>query len=359
MFECLSCGDSLQRCDWLHNYPELTVSMKIIEIIADAGHKDTLVGIAEQNGISDIWCSAENECGQVNTRMLVGPDARQPVLDALQKLLMASDNVQIVILPVEATIKSDATTNDAEEEKKAIEKATSISREEIFAVVEKGVKLDNLFLLLVFLSSMVAAIGLLENNVAVIIGAMVIAPLLGPNLGFALGASLGESELVLESRKTLFVGIMLAIGFSYVLGLFWPGGFDSHELISRTQVAYSTTAIALASGAAASLSLVSGVSSVLVGVMVAVALMPPAVTIGLMLSIGHYDASLGAFLLLAVNIVSIILSAKLVFLFRGIKPRTWLKAHKAKQSRILYILLWIALLSLLVFITALRVKTSI
>ncbi len=333
--------------------------MKIIEIIADAGHRDTLLGIAEQNDIHDVWCSAENEQGQVDTRLLVAPENRQTVLDALQKVLMASDNVQIVILPVEATIKSDATSNEAEEEKKAIEKATSISREEIFAVVEKGVKLDNLFLLLVFLSSMVAAIGLLENNIAVIIGAMVIAPLLGPNLGFALGASLGESELVLESLKTLLVGILLAVGFAWLLGEFWPGGFDSPELTARTQVAYSTTAIALASGAAASLSLVSGVSSVLVGVMVAVALMPPAVTIGLMLSIGRFDGALGAFLLLAVNIVSIILSAKLVFLFRGIKPRTWLKAHKAKQSRILYILLWIILLSILVFITALRVKTSI
>ena len=328
--------------------------MKIIEIIADAGHRDTLVGIAEQHEITDIWCSVENEEGRIATRLLVPPDNRQAILDALQRLLMSSDNVQIVILPVEATIRRESDKEKEEQKKTAIAKADKITREEIFAVVEKGVKLDNLFLLLVFLSSMVAAIGLLENNVAVIIGAMVIAPLLGPNLGFALGASLGESDLIVKSLKALFSGGILAILFAFLLGLVWQGAFDSPELLSRTQVAYSSTAIALASGAAASLSLVSGVSSVLVGVMVAVALMPPAVTIGLMLSIGQFDLAFGAALLLAVNVISVTLSSKLVFLFRGIQPRTWLKAHKARQSRRLYISVWVILLSILVFITYLR-----
>lgn len=329
--------------------------MKIIEIIAEAGYLDTLKSIAQQNQIDDIWFSAENEEGRISTRMLVAPSSRQVVLDALQKLLLSSDNVTIVILPVEAMIRQNA---NQQAEIKASSKTENISREEIFSVVDKGVKFDHLYVLLVFLSSIVAAIGLLENNVAVIIGAMVIAPLLGPNLGFALGASLGESGLILKSLKTLIMGILLAIGFSYVLGFFWTGTFDSSELLSRTQVAYSTTAIALASGAAASLSLVSGVSSVLVGVMVAVALMPPAVTIGLMLSVMQLDQAVGASLLLSINIASIILSAKLVFLFRGIKPRTWLEAHKAKQSRLLYISIWFILVVFLIFLTYLRINST-
>ena len=93
--------------------------------------------------------------------------------------------------------------------------------------------------------------------------------------------------------------------------------------------------------------------------MVAVALMPPAVTIGLMLSISNYDLALGAMLLLAVNIVCINLSAKLVFLFRGVKPRTWLEAHKAKQSILIYIATWIIMLAILVLAIYLRHKTQI
>ena len=64
---------------------------------------------------------------------------------------------------------------------------------------------------------------------------------------------------------------------------------------------------------------------------------PPAATIGLMLSVGQFHHALGATLLLAVNIVCINLSAKLVFLIRGIRPRNWPEAHKAKQSQLLYI----------------------
>ncbi|NOR42397.1 MAG: TIGR00341 family protein [Gammaproteobacteria bacterium] len=337
--------------------------MKIIEVIADAAHHDTIRAIAEQLQVEDIWFGPQNEDGRIATRILTQPENRQKVLDALQTIFHNADNYHVLIIPLDTALPKPVEAKEQQEEEKTKEKerkkaAMMSTREEILAQVEKDALLDNNFILLVILSAIVAAIGLLENNLAVIVGAMVIAPLLGPNIAFSLGASLGEKELVLESLKSIFVGIMVAILFSIGIGLVWPGNFDSIELMSRTDVAYSGTAIALASGAAASLSLVSGTSSVLVGVMVAVALMPPAVTIGLMLSIGAYNDALGAGLLLAVNIVCINLSSKLVFLFRGIKPRTWLEAHKAKQSRLLYIGVWIIMLALLFFMIYLRQKTQ-
>ncbi len=348
--------------------------MKIIEVIAGAGHHDTILSIAEQQQVEDIWFGPNNEDGRISAHLLVRPENRQKVLDALQTILHNADNYRVLIIPldtalpkpveqeIEALSDKPLTHKQHEEEKlkeKERKKSTLMTtREEILAQVEKETQLDNNFILLVILSAIVAAIGLLENNLAVIVGAMVIAPLLGPNIAFSLGASLGETKLVIESLKAIFTGIIIAILFSIGIGLVWPGNFDSVELMSRTDVAYSGTAIALASGAAASLSLVSGTSSVLVGVMVAVALMPPAVTIGLMLSIADYNHALGAALLLAVNIVCINLSAKLVFLFRGIKPRTWLDAHKAKQSRLLYIVIWIVLLALLFITIYFRHKTQ-
>lgn len=348
--------------------------MKIIEVIAGAGHHDTILSIAEQQQVEDIWFGPNNEDGRISAHLLVRPENRQKVLDALQTILHNADNYRVLIIPLDTALPKPVEqeiealsdkplTHEQHEEEKLKEKerkksALMTTREEILAQVEKETQLDNNFILLVILSAIVAAIGLLENNLAVIVGAMVIAPLLGPNIAFSLGASLGETKLVIESLKALFVGIIIAILFSIGIGLVWPGNFDSFELMSRTDVAYSGTAIALASGAAASLSLVSGSSSVLVGVMVAVALMPPAVTIGLMLSIADYNHALGAALLLAVNIVCINLSAKLVFLFRGIKPRTWLDAHKAKQSRLLYIVIWIVLLALLFITIYFRHKTQ-
>lgn len=339
--------------------------MKIIEVIADAGHHDTIVGIAEQQQVEDIWSAPNNEDGRIATRLLVRPEQRQKVLDALQTILHNADNYRVLIIPLDTALpkpaetKSEVLTEEQQEKDKADKKAALMStREEILAQVEKDAQLDNNFILLVILSTIVAAIGLLENNIAVIVGAMVIAPLLGPNIAFSLGASLGDKKLVMESLQAIFIGIVIAILFSIGIGLIWPGNFDSMELMSRTDVEYSSTAIALASGAAASLSLVSGTSSVLVGVMVAVALMPPTVTIGLMLSIGEFNHALGAALLLAVNIVCINLSSKLVFLLRGIKPRSWVDARKAKQSRLLYIVLWITMLALLMITIYLRHKTQ-
>jgi len=340
--------------------------LKIIEVIADAGHHDTILGIAEQQQVEDLWFGPSNEDGRIAARLLVRPENRQKLLDALQRVLSASENYRILIIPLDTSLPKpvEAETGPLSEEQKEQEKlrkkaALMSTREEILGQVEKDTQLNSNFILLVILSAIVAAIGLLENNVAVIIGAMVIAPLLGPNIAFSLGASLGETKLVIESLKAIFTGIALAIIIAALIGLSWPVESDSAELLLRTDVTYSGTAIALASGTAAALSLVTSTSSVLVGVMVAVALMPPAVTIGLMLSSGQYDHAIGATLLLAVNIVCINLSSKLVFLFRGIQPRNWLEARKAKQSRLLYITIWVVSLALLIAMIYLRHKTLV
>jgi uncharacterized hydrophobic protein (TIGR00341 family) len=329
--------------------------VKIIEVIADAGHLDTLHGIAEQYQVSDIWYGAVNEDGRMSVKLLLSDENRQAVLDSIQSLIQASENSKIIVSPVEAVLPK--VIEKPEEKEQAKKARRSVTREEIYSAVEVNAELHRDYLLLVVLSSIVAAAGLLENNVAVIIGAMVIAPLLGPNIAFAFGTSLGDKELVLNSLTTIIAGIAVAICVAFITGLIWPAQAITHELVLRTDINYAGTVIALASGAAASLSLVTGLSSVLVGVMVAVALMPPAVTIGLMLSDAAYDYAIGASMLLAVNIVCINLSAKLVFLLKGIQPRTWLETRKARQSRALYLLVWITLLILLIVMIYLRHKT--
>jgi uncharacterized membrane protein len=141
---------------------------------------------------------------------------------------------------------------------------------------------------------------------------------------------------------------------SWIIALVWPLQFDSPELLSRTNVGLDSVALALASGSAAVLSLTTGLSSVLVGVMVAVALLPPTATIGLMLGQGQWALAGGAGLLLAVNIVCVNLSAKLVFVFKGVKPRTWLEKQKARQSMTTYIIFWLVSLIILVAVIYLR-----
>ena len=328
--------------------------MKIIEVIADVSYRDIITTIAGQHEAQDWWEGPRGEDGRTAIRLLVPDEQRQEVLDALQGALNHSPKARIVVSAVEAVLpRQESNGNGASR----IEKSGSTTREELFNNIEKNARLNSTYLILVVLSTIVVAIGLLEDNVAVVIGAMVIAPLLGPNIALALATALGDTELIWKSLKTGAVGFVVALALTIGIGKIWHLNFDSQELLARTDVGLDSIALALASGAAAVLSLSTGLPSVLVGVMVAVALLPPTATMGLMLGAGKYKLAMGAALLLAVNVVSVNLSAKLTFLARGIKPRTWLEKQKARQSMTAYIVFWLVTMGVLIFAIYLMHRT--
>lgn len=315
--------------------------MKYVEIVADAGSAKTVVSIAEQSKAHDVRIGLKGDDGKCQMRVLVHDDQLQSVLDKLQSALGAQPTARIVVLPVETALPKP----DGRGRERASATAT---RETLYEGLEKNSRLDANMVVLVILSTIVAAIGLIENNVAVVIGAMVIAPLLGPNLAFSLGTALGDIALMRKAALTLIAGIAISIVLSTAIGVLWPSALDSHELMSRTVVGLDSIALALASGAAAALSLTTGLSSVLVGVMVAVALLPPAATLGLMLGSGELALAFSAGLLLAVNIVCVNLSSKLVFFFKGIRPRTWFEKEKAKRAMVVFSVGWLVTLMVLV-----------
>jgi len=319
--------------------------MKIIEVIADESYIDSIKNIVEKNDAPDFWVVSSDREERKVVRILVKPEQRQIILDALQEILATSFSYRVVVIPVEAALPRE----EAEEETE-ITSATETTREELYNSIGKNARLNQTYLLLIFLSTVVVAIGLLKDNVAVVIGAMVIAPLLGPNLAMALGTALGDTDLMWKAFKTGLAGMSLALVLSIIIGIFWPLNIESRELLARTNVGLDSAVLAMASGAAAVISLTSGIPSILVGVMVAVALLPPAATMGLMLGAGQTDLAYGAAFLLAVNIVAINLSAKLGFLIQGIKPRTWLEKKKAKQSMQSYIIIWVLTLAALLLV---------
>jgi len=318
--------------------------MKIIEITADQGNTDTVAGIAEQHGAQDFRLAYKSEDGRQAMRMLVADEQAQTILDALQSALGAQPHARIIVIPVEAVLPRPPEPMETPKDK------TTATREALYESIEKNTRLDTNFAVLVLLSTVVATIGLIENNVAVVIGAMVIAPLLGPNLALALGTSLGDTVLIWKALRTNLAGVALTLILSSLIGLVGYIDLSSPELMARTDVGLDSVALALASGAAAVLSITTGLPSVLVGVMVAVALMPPAAALGLMLGSGNLHYAIGAGLLLAVNIVCLNLAAKLVFLLRGIGPRTWWEKEKARRATFVYLAIWVV--SLIVLLVA-------
>ena len=322
--------------------------MKIVEVVTREGHIEAVRRLARESGASDNWLGPVNEDGRQSVRILTPPECRQPLLDSLQARLGSSDDSRILVYPLELALPR------GEEPETASGNSALTTREELYDEIHKGARLDATFMLLVFLSTIVAAIGLLEDNPAVIIGAMVIAPLLGPNLALALGTALGDTKLMWQAVKTGTGGLVTALILSIAIGKLWPSEQFSNEILSRTDAGLDTIALAFASGAAAVISLTTGLSSILVGVMVAVALLPPTAVIGMMIGQGEWQLAYGAALLLAINIVSVNLAAKLVFFFKGVKPRTWLEKQQAKQSMRSYILIWVLSLVLLVVMIYVR-----
>lgn len=324
--------------------------MRAIDVVTPAGQVETVLSLAEKH-CEDHWVDAESEEGRQTVHLLVRAEKSQKVLDGLQTFLSKTSGARIIVSTVEATLPAP---EERETDGKSDKNGMASSREELLNDMAKRSRLDRNFMVLVFLSTVVAAVGLIKNNVAVVIGAMVIAPLLGPNLSLSLGTALGEKSLIRRSIITNLAGVGLTLVLSCLIGLLWPVDIHSRELLARTDVGLDSVALALASGAAAVLSITTGLSSVLVGVMVAVALMPPAVTVGLMLSGGHFSLALGACLLLLVNVVCLNFAANCVFFAKGVGPRTWHEKKQARNSTIISISFWAALLLALMTVIYLK-----
>jgi uncharacterized membrane protein len=124
----------------------------------------------------------------------------------------------------------------------------------------------------------------------------------------------------------------------------WPFDVSVRELATRTEAGLGSAALAIASGAPGAFSITTGLSSVLVGVIVAVALLPPAVTLGLMLDRGEEGLDAGAGELLTINVVCINLASKVVFLIKGIRPQTWWEKEEAKRAIIRHVVVWLMIL---------------
>lgn len=328
---------------------------KIVEVSCNSGHLDTLKAVAQaSNEIGSVRILASNRAAETidgevieqdSIRLFVEQEHLQTVLDRIQSLLPVESGAVVLLTSVDATIRASSDVNYKHSEQ------GYATREELFNEVSKGTELDRTFVLLTIMATLVVTIGIAEDNVAVVIGAMLIAPLLGPNLGLALGAALGDKDLIKTAIGTNAVGLTITIGLAALLSQVWPPNLASNELISRTLPNPAAVILALASGVAATVSLTTRLENTLVGVMVSVALVPPAAVLGMMIGTQNWAYAGSAGLLLAINVIAVNLSAQLVFALRGVKPRTWLAKREAKESSWINISIWIV--SLLVCFIAL------
>ena len=191
---------------------------------------------------------------------------------------------------------------------------------------------------MLLLSVTIATFGILQDSTAVVIGAMLIAPLMTPIIGTAAGAVNGWPMRVTSSLGMIAAGVGASIGLAFIIGAWAPQLIPlatNSQVTSRVNPNIIDMGIALAAGAAGAFASVNKrVSASIAGVAIAVALVPPLGVVGLTLHAGMLGDALGALTLFLTNLVSIILAAMVVFALTGFAPVSKMKKNAVHIKRV-------------------------
>jgi uncharacterized hydrophobic protein (TIGR00341 family) len=249
---------------------------------------------------------------------------------------VVSDLASVISPRTEALRESFAADADEDPEK--------LAREELSDTVGALLGESGTFVALTAISAIVAVAGILTDAAAVVVGSMVIAPLIGPAMATSVGTVLDEEDLFRRGLFRQLSGFLIAVvaatamagGVRYA-GLIPPGTDLSTigQFASRSRPDVLSLAVALGAGAAGAISLTSGISTALVGVMIAAALIPPIGVVGIGIAYGQPAAILGAGALVVVNLLAINLTALGVLVAQDYQPRQWFRLSDARRATLL------------------------
>ncbi|MFG6116362.1 TIGR00341 family protein [Halobacillus sp. MO56] len=333
------------------------MEMQLVEVYIPNKRFESIYDKLEEFDSQSLWVSNESEERKL-VRILVSTKDVEDVLDYLEGVAGVVDGFETMLLPVRAYFSKD-TVNKAdeteEEEKQEEEEKEALllraSRHELINNVEKSSNITLNYTMMIILSAIVATVGFIKDSEAVVIGAMVIAPMIGPVIAIAFASILGDYKRLWKAFQASIFGVIIVIVISVGLGSMFDVGLKTDQYWDRTEVAISDIFLGIASGAAGALAFLNRLSGNLVGVMVAVALLPPTVALGISLGGALWTNAFGAFVLLMLNISSILLAAVTIFSIAGIRPVRWEEVQKANVSRPLSIVF----IALLVFVLALTI----
>jgi uncharacterized hydrophobic protein (TIGR00341 family) len=326
--------------------------MRLVQVLIPEGNRasvlDTLDGFGIDYAVFDEVGRGDFEA---MVQFPVPPSGVEPVIDDLVEAGVREDSYTIV-LPTE-TVVSQRLSGLVERFP-----GLRISREELYARAQDLAPANSTFFAFLLLSTIIATTGLLLDSAATIIGAMVVAPLMGPAISASVGTILDKPEMARRGVVLQVTGLLAAIATAAVIGwvlqqtVLIPPALDIRtvpQVAERTSPNFLSLFLALGSGIAGSLSIMRGAGSTLVGVAIAVALVPPAATSGLGVAFGLPGVAIAAAILVIVNLLAINISALILFYLAGFKPidaGQFEGVRASLVSRIIVLAVAIAVLSL-------------
>ncbi len=305
--------------------------MRQINIVLPDRDVKKVLDIAEK---SELKAAHVRSAGDIDLVIITVPD--DDVNEFITKLKGAGiDKIgTISILPIHAAI--------SETEKEKV--PTIAPKEEIIESARKACYLTRGYIFMIVVAAFVATLGLMMNSVAVVIGAMVIAPLLGPSIAASVGTVMGDTALFRKGIMSTTLGLSIVI-ISAAVTAFFVNSFQllppmvnisledlPSEMKERTTLNILIVGLALASGAAGAYSFAEKKGEILVGVMIAVALVPPAAIVGIGIALLDAEFIIFSGLILAVNIFCINIAGTLVFWKLGIKPGGFIEMMFSKKD---------------------------
>jgi uncharacterized hydrophobic protein (TIGR00341 family) len=322
-----------------------------IDLLAEDLTLDSVRESLDDAEVNDLYLLERND-GLLQASIVIDERLTEHAIDTLTEAFGENERFNLLIYEIAARVTPSGLEKEQESAGEHDQARDRISREELIDDLSDGGVVRPIYLAQVLISCVVAAVGMIRNSTAMVIGGMVIAPLLLPSMSLALGTTLGDLKMIFKSVIASAAGIVFGFLVSLVIGLTFVFDPQVEQVAMRGQTQFTDVVVALAAGAAGALAVTTGVSPALIGVMVAVALVPPLVASGLLLGTGELDAAFGAAILVTTNVVCVNLAAVGVFLIQGIRPTQYEDKSRAKTAVINASIIWGVLLIGLIFLIA-------
>ncbi|MBS3736023.1 MAG: TIGR00341 family protein [Candidatus Bipolaricaulota bacterium] len=323
--------------------------MRLIQVVIPEGKKDEIIDLLTEKGI-DYVISPETSQRKYSDVLFfpIPKEGVEEILDELRKSGLEENGFTVVTKAEAIVAREFEELKERYQESEEVDES-KVARQELKASAESLSPSSPTYYLLLLAASLIASAGILLDNAAIVVGSMVIAPLIGPAMASCVGTIINDESLFYLGVKKQILGVLLAvassIAFSRVaLSIMLPANLD---LLSLSQVTHQmnpgflSLIVALGSGLAGAFSLTAGINSALVGVMISVALLPPAAAAGIGIATVNLEIAVSASIILLINLVSINLAGTFTLWFQGYKPGRWYEqkgAEKATKSRIFVLL---------------------
>ena len=306
-----------------------------------AGKRAAVVRALDEEGVD--YVITDETSGRKYTAVAMFPlptAAVEPVLERLREAGI-DERTYTVIVAAETVISRRFEALEAEYERESERGGDRISREELQAKADSLASGIGTYVLMTVISAVIATAGLLLDSPATVVGSMVIAPLIGPAMSAAIGTVVDDEDMFRRGVRMQVLGVVVAVAaatlFAFALRTLAlvPPGLDPLELAEvseRLAPNVLVLVVAIGAGIAGIVSLMTGVSATLVGVMIAVALIPPAAAVGIGIAFRIPRLVVGAGVIVAVNVLSINLSALVVLWYEGYRPQRWFREDDARAA---------------------------